>query len=714
MQRTMFGRVFTACLSALLFLPGSLSAQEPWTDSGDAARPLAQDPADEFIDPELLADAAQLSAFGFVRDGDLVRPNLRVVIEIARLPGDATFESSRARDPLAEVQASVINRQALFLEGMRGALRPAQLAGVRILFPLDLQYMLAAEVADLATLRALAAVPGVKYVWKDHLNRMLTNEGRSVTGSSAAAAAGDTGSGVGVALIDTNFDLLHPELGGSTTLPNSVVKGGYNFSSPGAPIHSQNFNDCYHGTGTASIVHRYAPGASLYTLVVFPNAYDSVIANAINWCVSNKNGTGGGSPIKVISMSLGGGRYTSPQTSGTLHTACGTALSNGILCFAAAGNDGWTNAMGSPAASTNCISVGATWDANGAAYSPFPPAYCSDSNRQLDERTCYSDTASFLDIYCPSEEVICARCGGGTFALGGTSSACPAAAGLTAQLLQAVPSYAGNMSGLVSLYQTTGATVIGDTSKRRVNVMAAISGAGGGGGGGGGGGPAPLDNGTVYNYSVAANAIAEYTVAIPANASNFTVTITGSGDADLYVKRAPINWPADQGAHSEPEFQAPYIGGSNESVTFASPAQDTWHVLVHGYAAASGTIQASWTVGTPGATWHSVSWVKQTPHNYKNNKTYKYTYSYSGASQVAVHFDRISTEAGYDLVRIKDATGAVLWTVSGNVISGGTGSAFGRTDGWCIIPGNKITIELETDRSVTAWGLKTDTASAYY
>ncbi|MBK8098374.1 MAG: hypothetical protein IPK26_14790 [Planctomycetes bacterium] len=34
---------------------------------------------------------------------------------------------------------------------------------------------------------------------------------------------------------------------------------------------------------------------------MFPNAYDSTIANAINWCVTNKNGTGGGAPIRVIS-----------------------------------------------------------------------------------------------------------------------------------------------------------------------------------------------------------------------------------------------------------------------------------------------------------------------------------------------------------------------------------------------------------------------------
>jgi len=698
---------FTAAWLAfgVLVLGGTpLLAQQ----SAAPQRTLAEHPSDARIDPLLLDDAEQLAAFGFIRELDRARNDFRVVIEIVRQPGDATFETSTARDPVSDVQESVLIRQATFLEALDLQLLPAERAEIDVLFPIDLQYMVAAEVDSLAALRTLAAMPDVKFVWKDSLNKPLTVEGRNVTGSSAQAAAGYTGSGVGVAVIDTNFDLLHPELGASTTLPNSVVKGGYNYSTPGAAIHSRNFNDCYHGTGTASIVRRYAPASHLYTLVVFPNAYDSTIANAINWCVTNKNGVGGGSPIKVISMSLGGGRYYSAVTSGTLHTACGNAVSNGILCFAASGNDGWADSMGSPAASTNCISVGSTWDANNAPYSPFAPANCSDTSRSVDERTCYSDTASFLSVYCPSEQVICAQCGGGTFALGGTSSATPAAAGLTAQFLQAQPTYATNKAGLISLYQSTGASVLGDASKRRINLTAAIAGAGGGGG------PTQLANGTTYNYSVATGAVLNYQVVIPANATNFSVTITGTGDADLYVKRTAINWPAEQGVHNEAEFKSQYIGGSAESVSFPAPAAATWNVLVHGYSGASGTIRAAWTVGGGGATWHNVSWVRQTPHNYANNQTYAYTYTYPGATQVGVHFNRIATESGYDFLRIKNAAGTVIYSVSGSPITNGVGSAFGRTDGWAYISGNTITIELVTDYSVVNYGYLTDLASAFY
>lgn len=690
-----------AAVFALFAMTSGLTAQE--TAQGHAESV----PVHERIDPRLQAAMDELAELGFVREGDGVRLDLRVVIELRQLDLDPTFENSTARDPVPVVRAGVSRRQGIFLDDFQRTADADTLAAVRFIDALEYQYMLVAEVATAEAVLALAQREDVKFVWNDNLNRLHTLEGRQVTGSAAAASQGHTGAGVGVAVIDTNFDLLHTELGGSTSLPNSIVKGGYNYSTPGAAIHSQNFNDCYHGTGTASIVRRYAPGSHLYTLVVFPNAYDSVIANAINWCVTNKNGTGGGSPIRVVSMSLGGGGYTAAVTSGTLHTACGTALANGILPVAATGNDGFTNRISLPAASTNCISVGSTWDANGAPYSPFPPAYCSDSSRLVDERACYSNMAGFMSIYAPSEQVICAQCGGGTFALGGTSSATPAAAGLIAQFLHARPAYVGNFSGIKTLFHDTGVSVIGHTAKRRVNLTAAITAAGGGGGG-----PTALANGTTYNYSVATGAVLNYTIAVPSNASNLVVTITGTGDADLYVKKLAINWPAEQGVHNEAEFKAPYIGGSAESVTFPAPAAATWNVLLHGYSAASGTIRATWTVGG-GGTWTNETWVRETPHNYSNNQVYSYTYTKAGASQVAVHFERITTEANYDFVRIKNGSGQVLWTVSGNVISNGAGNAFGRTDGWAIVSGNTITVELTTDYSVVAWGLRTDTASSF-
>jgi len=539
------------------------------------------------IDPELLDELERVEA-GSQPDG------VRVVIDLVTGPRDVRFETSVAADPVRDVADSVLARQMSFYDELLREPGLVDQGALEILDLLTLQYSLVGRVGTRQALSRLVAREDVEFVHLDRLNTLYSDEGRALTGSDTVAASGYDGAGVGVAVIDSHFDLLHPELGGSTSLPNSVVKGGQNFSDPGTSIHSQYFNDCYHGTGTASIVRRYAPGVDLYCATVFPNAYNSVIANAINWCITNKNGIGGGAPIRVISMSLGGGRNYSECNSGTIHSAAADALSNDILVFAASGNDGWSDSMGSPACSNAVISIGSVWDENGAAYSPFPPAYCSDSNRLVNERACYSDTASFLDLYAPSEEVICAQCGGGTFALGGTSSACPAAAGMTAQLLDADSSLIGDKSGVVALYQGTGVQVVGDSSKRRIDLEAAV-------GGGGGGGPTALENGVPTSFSVGTGSTVAYTIEIPANASDLEVSISGSGDADLYVKRAAISWPADQGAHDEAEFKSQYIGGSSESVSFASPAADTWNVLLHGYSGnPSGTLTASWTVSGGG------------------------------------------------------------------------------------------------------------------
>ncbi len=221
-----------------------------------------------------------------------------------------------------------------------------------------------------------------------------------------------------------------------------------------------------------------------------------------------------------------------------------------------------------------------------------------------------------------------------------------------------------------------------------------------------------LANGVSQNLNLSTGENAEYTIDIPANASDLTVATTGSGDLDLYVKNAPINWPSEQGSHNTATFKAPYQTGSNESVTFPAPNQGTWYVLVNAYQAGSGTITASWTSGgTP--QWNYETLVEETPHNYGNNQTYEFIYQKAGAQQVGVHFATLNTEANYDFLYVYDENDNLVYTEDGNLISGGSGSAFGRTDGWVVVSGAKIRIRLVTDGSVTRYGYKTDQAAHY-
>ena len=109
-------------------------------------------------------------------------------------------------------------------------------------------------------------------------------------------------------------------------------------------------------------------------------------------------------------------------------------------------------------------------------------------------------------------------------------------------------------------------------------------GAGGGGGGGGGGGANELSNG-VAKTGISGGQGSEifYTLSVPAGASDLQFQLSGgSGDADLYVRRG-----------SQPTTSTydcrPWRSGNNETCSFSSPANDTYHVMIRGYSAYSGT-----------------------------------------------------------------------------------------------------------------------------
>jgi hypothetical protein len=93
-----------------------------------------------------------------------------------------------------------------------------------------------------------------------------------------------------------------------------------------------------------------------------------------------------------------------------------------------------------------------------------------------------------------------------------------------------------------------------------------------------------LGNGVpVSGISGAAGSQQSWTMSVPSGASNLQFQLSGgSGDADLYVRfgAAPTLSTYDC---------RPYTSGNNETCSFASPSAGTWHVMLHGYTAFSGT-----------------------------------------------------------------------------------------------------------------------------
>ena len=229
-----------------------------------------------------------------------------------------------------------------------------------------------------------------------------------------------TGAGAVVAVLDTGVDPNHP------VLKNSLV-AGWDFtrnvaggsemadlSQSTTAILDQSTTaildtsklpaDFGHGTMVAGLVHLVAPGAKIMPVKVFTSAGSttmSEIVAGIHWAVDNG--------ADVINMS-----FSSAQGSAALRDAIGYATDNGVICVAAAGNDG-QNIVVYPAA-YNVIGVGSTNDSM--------------------VRSSFSNYGSDVDLAAPGEGDITLYPGNNYAAGWGTSFSAPLVAGGAALLVQ--------------------------------------------------------------------------------------------------------------------------------------------------------------------------------------------------------------------------------------------------------------------------------------
>ncbi|HEX3761737.1 MAG TPA: S8 family serine peptidase, partial [Kofleriaceae bacterium] len=208
-------------------------------------------------------------------------------------------------------------------------------------------------------------------------------------GQPAAIAAGKTGAGASVAVLDTGTDYTRADFG-SCTAPG--VPAGCRVAYAHDFAADDSVRDASgHGTNVAGIIAGLAPGAKLLALDVFTGeaAYSTDIISAINWSVANKQAYN----IAALNLSLGGGSSSTPCTSDAIGVALGTARAAGIAPVVASGNNGFTGALSSPACAPAAISVGAVYD---TALGGIGYGSCSDSTTAADQITCFSNSASFL------------------------------------------------------------------------------------------------------------------------------------------------------------------------------------------------------------------------------------------------------------------------------------------------------------------------------
>jgi subtilisin family serine protease len=328
---------------------------------------------------------------------------------------------------------------------------------------------------------------------------------------------GYDGGGMAIAICDTGINYNHLYLGNGG-FPNSKVIGGRDTG--------QDDNDPMdgngHGTACAGIaagnlgtvgdyIGGVAYGAKLYALKMTytatnGSAWTSDMVEAWEWCVTHQNDNPS-YPIMIVSTSFGGEHYTSTCDTAVpaMTTAAANAVAAGITIFVSSGNDGYCDATGWPACITHVNSVGAVYDANIGRQPPGVGYYwcitdtnawscipdkvwvsgcgsygCFDASTNADLVACYSNTASFLNLLAPSHNAYTLGLGNGYDTdFGGTSAACPYAAGAAAVLQSVAKANQGSYltpaqvkSTLASTGDSVNDTKHGGTSitKPRVNL----------------------------------------------------------------------------------------------------------------------------------------------------------------------------------------------------------------------------------------------------
>lgn len=317
------------------------------------------------------------------------------------------------------------------------------------------------------------------------------------------------GSGLSIAVCDTGINYRNPYLGGAA-FPNAKVIGGYDVGENKAdPMDGNGHGTACAGIAagdvgnTADYIGGVAPGARLYALKMTydatgKNCYEDAYVAAWDWSVTHQNDAPA-APIRIISTSFSGGKYTSVCDSAktAIATAAAAAKAAGITLFNSSGNSGYCDAVQSPSCISSIIAVGSVYDAAVGTYRPCVNAdscvdktaagscdsgyYATDAT-QADMVPSYSNSSSLLGLLAPANMAFSLGIGTNTWNpnFGGTSAACPYAAGAGAVLQAAAKARTGNWltpDQVFSKLSTTGTAVLDPKSnltKPRVDLQAAV------------------------------------------------------------------------------------------------------------------------------------------------------------------------------------------------------------------------------------------------
>jgi subtilisin family serine protease len=301
-------------------------------------------------------------------------------------------------------------------------------SGARLAEALPTVDAVAAEVPKATGWRELPA--GGTKVWLDGVARPLLDRSTAQVGAPAAWAAGLTGAGVTVAVVDTGVDGDHPDLAGSEVTSRDFTR------------EQDGVDHIGHGTHVAATIasHRapyrgVAPGARLLDAKVCPAnglCPDSAIIEGMRWAVEQ------GADVVNVSLGLVATDDVDPVEA----AVNALSASHGTLFVVSAGNSGLKGAgtVLSPGTADAALTVGAVdRDDSLADFSSRGPRV--------------EDGAVKPDITAPGVDIVAARASTGGLpgtpagedhtSLSGTSMSSPHVAGAAALLAQQHPDWDG-------------------------------------------------------------------------------------------------------------------------------------------------------------------------------------------------------------------------------------------------------------------------------
>ncbi len=248
-------------------------------------------------------------------------------------------------------------------------------------------------------------------------------------GANVVHAGGNTGAGRKIAVLDTGYNYLHPELS------SSYIAAGYDFVNN----DSDPMDDNGHGSHVAGLItadgatttaRGVAPDAGIVPMKVLGadgSGFFSDVVEAIYLAVNGPDGvfgTGDEVGVDAISLSLGTGApfVTKGYCDGwmpDMTEAVKYALSRNIITVVAAGNDASGVSM------PGCISYSATVGAVDAS----------------DNIAFFSGRGNAVDIVAPGVSLFSSWLGSSYASASGTSMATPIISGTIALVKSAHPSY---------------------------------------------------------------------------------------------------------------------------------------------------------------------------------------------------------------------------------------------------------------------------------